>query len=84
MQQSIRSCVSAHQARLREVTAKLESLNPAAILARGFSITRTLPETTIVRDAAAVSLGEALEIVLARGSLTCEVKEKFRNGKKIV
>jgi exodeoxyribonuclease VII large subunit len=84
LQQSIRSCVSSRQARLREVTAKLDSLNPAAILARGFSITRTLPETTIVRDSAAVSRGQALEIVLASGSLTCDVKEKFKNGKKIV
>jgi exodeoxyribonuclease VII large subunit len=82
--QSIRSCISECQARLREANAKLESLNPTAILARGFSITRTLPETTIVRDSVAVSLGQALEIVLARGSLTCDVKEKFKNGKKIV
>ena len=48
LQQSIRSCVSERQARLREVNAKLDSLNPTAILARGFSITRTLPGTTII------------------------------------
>ena len=82
--QYLRSCISEYQARLREANAKLDSLNPTAILARGFSITRTLPETTIVRDSAAVSLGQALEIVLARGSLTCDVKETFKNGKKIV
>jgi exodeoxyribonuclease VII large subunit len=84
LQQSIRVCVSERQARLREVNAKLDSLNPTAILSRGFSITRTLPETAIVRDSAAVSLGQALEIVLANGSLTCGVKEKFKNGQKIV
>ena len=84
LQQSIRSCISERQARLREATAKLDSLNPTAILARGFSITRTLPETTIVRDSASVSLAQTLEIVLGRGSLTCEVKEKFKNGQKIV
>jgi len=84
LQQFIRSCVSERQAGMREVNAKLDSLNPTAILARGFSITRTLPETTIVRDSASVSLGQALEIVLARGSLTCDVKEKFKNGQKIV
>jgi exodeoxyribonuclease VII large subunit len=84
LQQSMRSCILERQARLREVNAKLDSLNPTAILSRGFSITRTLPEATIVRNSAAVSLGQALEIVLARGSLTCDVKEKFKNGKKIV
>jgi exodeoxyribonuclease VII large subunit len=82
--QSIRSCVSERQARLREATAKIDSLNPTAILARGFSITRTLPETTVVRDSTAVSPAQALEVVLAKGSLTCEVKERFKNGKKIV
>jgi exodeoxyribonuclease VII large subunit len=84
LQQSVRSCVSERQARLREVNAKLDSLNPTAILARGFSITRTLPGKTIVRDSASVPLGQALEIVLAEGSLTCDVKEKFKNGQKIV
>jgi exodeoxyribonuclease VII large subunit len=84
LQQSIRSCVSEHQAKLRELNAKLDSLNPTAILARGFSITRTLADARIVRDSAAVSLGQALEIVLAEGSLTCDVKEKFKNGQKIV
>ena len=84
LQQSIRLCISERQARLREVKAILDSLNPTAILARGFSITRTLPESTIVRDSAAVLRGQALEIVLAKGSLTCDVKEKFKNGKKIV
>jgi exodeoxyribonuclease VII large subunit len=84
LQQFMRSCVSEFQARLREANAKLDSLNPTAILARGFSITRLLPEKTIVRDSASISLGQTLEIVLARGSLTCDVKEKFRNGKKIV
>jgi exodeoxyribonuclease VII large subunit len=84
LQQSIRVCVSERQAMLREFNAKLDSLNPTAILSRGFSITRTLPETAIVRDSAAVSLGQALEIVLAKGSLTCGVKERFKNGQKIV
>jgi exodeoxyribonuclease VII large subunit len=84
MQQSMRSYVSELQAKLRELNAKLDSLNPTAILARGFSITRTLPDSRIVRDSAAVSLEQALEIVLAGGTLTCEVKEKFKNGKKIV
>jgi exodeoxyribonuclease VII large subunit len=84
LQHSMRFCISERQARLREVNAKLDSLNPTAILSRGFSITRTLPERIILRDSAAVSLAQALEIVLAGGTLTCEVKEKFKNGKKIV
>jgi exodeoxyribonuclease VII large subunit len=74
--QSLRATFSIEQARLRESKAKLDALSPQAILDRGYSIARTLPEKTIVRDAAVVSVGQALEIVLAKGSLTCDVKGK--------
>ncbi|MFO7687065.1 MAG: exodeoxyribonuclease VII large subunit [Desulfobacterales bacterium] len=82
LQQSMRSRVAEPQARLRELKAKLDSLNPTAILTRGYSITRTLPERVIIRDESSVAVGQALEIVLARGSLACDVKERFKNGKK--
>ncbi len=70
--------------RLRECDARLNGLNPTAILARGYSIARTLPELDIVRDSAVVSVNQKLEIILARGSISCDVKERFKNGKKII
>ncbi len=76
--------ISEKQTRLRECIAKLNGLNPTAILSRGYSITRTLPELSIVRDAVAVSVDQKLEIILAKGSISCDVKERFKNGKKIV
>ncbi|MFZ0242033.1 MAG: exodeoxyribonuclease VII large subunit, partial [Desulfobacterales bacterium] len=84
LRQAMQNGISDCQVRLREVDTKLDSLNPTAILARGFSITRTRPEAAIVRDSAAVALEQPLEIVLARGALTCVVKERFKNGEKIV
>jgi exodeoxyribonuclease VII large subunit len=59
---------------LRALAGKLESLSPLAILARGYSISRLLPDLTIVKDAASVRLGEAVSILLHRGSLTCRVE----------
>ncbi len=76
--------VSAERTRLREYVAQLSGLNPAAILSRGYSITRTLPELSIVKDSAAVAFGQHLEITLAKGSLGCDVKERFEDGKKII
>jgi exodeoxyribonuclease VII large subunit len=70
--------------RLRECDARLNGLNPRAILSRGYSIARTLPGLDIVRDSAAVSVNQKLEIILARGSMSCDVKERFKNGKKII
>jgi exodeoxyribonuclease VII large subunit len=51
-------------------------MNPSAILARGYSITRVLPEKSIVRDADSVSLDQQLEITLEKGALTCRVEGK--------
>jgi len=63
-------------AQLRERTAKLEVLSPAAILARGYSITRTIPEQKVVKDTESVALNQDLEVLMAKGSLLCRVKGK--------
>jgi exodeoxyribonuclease VII large subunit len=56
--------------------AKLEVLSPAAILARGYSITRTIPEQKVIRDTDSVYLNQDLEVMLAKGTLLCRVKGK--------
>ena len=61
---------------LREVSNALELLNPTAILSRGYSITRTIPDKTVVRDADSASQGQQLEILLGKGSLNVSVKNK--------
>jgi exodeoxyribonuclease VII large subunit len=61
---------------LRELEAKLHSLSPEAILARGYSITRTIPDEVVVRDPKEVSIGQDLEVMVVGGSLICSVKRK--------
>ena len=51
---------------MRELTAKLEALNPLAILARGYSVTRTIPDAIVVKDSNLVALEQDLEVMLAR------------------
>ena len=48
--------------------ARLQDLNPQAILARGYSITR-FPSGTIVRSAADVAIGQSLQVMLHKGHL---------------
>lgn len=60
----------------RELTAKLHTLSPNAILDRGYSITRTVPDGVIVKDPKAVHMGQDLELTLAKGALICRVKGK--------
>ncbi len=54
-------------------SARLDSLSPLAVLQRGYSITRALPEGRILRDAAAVTAGDSLEIQVLNGRLEAEV-----------
>jgi exodeoxyribonuclease VII large subunit len=54
----------------------LEALNPLAILQRGYSITRSMPQRTIVRNASQVKIGQSLEILLGTGQLTVSVDDK--------
>jgi exodeoxyribonuclease VII large subunit len=74
--------IKTKRARIREIVAKLEALSPIAILARGYSITRTMPEATVVKDPRVVSLNQDLEVVVAKGRLFCRVEGKITNGEK--
>jgi len=72
--------------RVKALNAQLSALSPAAVLDRGYSITRRPAEgntnQTIIKDAAAVAIGQRLEILLARGKLICSVEEKQEDGQK--
>jgi len=70
------------QIRMRELTAKLEALNPLAILARGYSVTRTIPDAIVVKDSNLVALEQDLEVMLAKGRLICRVRGKTNDGEK--
>jgi len=67
---------------LSKTIEKMNALNPTAILERGYSITRKITDKTIVRDSAVVSIGENLEIILAKGILSCNVEGKSSHVQK--
>lgn len=54
----------------------LEALNPMAILKRGYSITRTLPDHVILKNAQTVDIGRSIEILLGNGKLDATVSGK--------
>lgn len=74
--------VNSKVTRLRELRARLETLNPIAILERGYSITRTIPDSKVVLNPRMVSINQDLEVMVAKGTLTCRVKGKSENGPK--
>jgi exodeoxyribonuclease VII large subunit len=74
--------IDSRKAIIRELTAKLETLSPIAILHRGYSITRTIPDAKVVKDPRAVSLGQDLEVLVAKGRLFCRVEGKENHATK--
>ncbi len=65
-----------HSERLIRLDGMLRALNPTAALARGYSILRDPATGAAVVDAHAVADGQALEVLLARGTLDVEVKDR--------
>ena len=62
-------------ARVERLQASLAGLDPAAVLARGYSITRNAAGE-VLRDAGKASEGERLSTTLARGALESQVLKK--------
>jgi exodeoxyribonuclease VII large subunit len=62
------------QAHLAELRATLVSLDPTAVLERGYSIT-TNADGAVLRDASKVRPGERLQTRLARGTIDSEVQK---------
>ena len=67
------------QSRLSRLEAHTMSLNPQLMLERGYSIAETA-NGAIVRDAAALAVGEEIRVRFARGSVQAEVKRIVANG----
>jgi exodeoxyribonuclease VII large subunit len=62
--------------KLEASAGRLESLSPLNVLARGYSLTRSVPGQRVVKSVEQVKVGDPVEIVLADGRLQAEVKAK--------
>jgi exodeoxyribonuclease VII large subunit len=67
------NAVARRGAALTELAAKLDSLSPLSVLARGYGI--VYYENDIVKDSARLRVGDRIRIKLHRGSLGCAVEE---------
>jgi exodeoxyribonuclease VII large subunit len=55
--------------------AALDILSPLAVLGRGYSIVKKLPEGLIVKDAASVAVGNAVDIKVSSGGFRAKVTD---------
>lgn len=74
MGNQIRQQLNASSNRLHQGIRMIETVNPKAVLSRGYAIVRRGREARVVRSSNETAPGQELEILLGRGALTCEVK----------
>jgi len=70
----LRHHVRRDRALLTSLTGALDHLNPLSILARGYSVTRTVPAGAIVKDASDVKSGDMLSTKLHKGEVISRVR----------
>lgn len=69
--------IAAHWSSLDAVNAKLVSLNPEAVLQRGYAVVRGDGDS-VVRNYQDISIGEQLNIKLSKGQLDVKVIDKYK------
>jgi exodeoxyribonuclease VII large subunit len=57
------------------ISARIESLSPLGVLARGYAVCWNADRTAIVRAAGAVAPGDRVRVTLHEGELVCEVNQ---------
>ena len=80
LQISMLNKLSENRHLLRGLTSSIEALNPRAILKRGYSITRSLPEYGVVREPDDVSIQQQVEVMVSKGNLICRVERISKDG----
>jgi exodeoxyribonuclease VII large subunit len=72
---NIKIYISDQKNSLTRAQTAIQALNPLAVLQRGYSITRTLPEKTVVDDPRKTFQGQGLEVLLAKGVIQVVVEK---------
>lgn len=75
LERAIEGQLTGKQAALSLLEKGIRDLGPLSILKRGYSITRKLPEKTVVGDPSRVQEGEQVEVLLAQGGLECRIEK---------
>jgi exodeoxyribonuclease VII large subunit len=75
MGRAVRRRLQLARRHLDQTAARLESLSPLAVLARGYSLTQRADDGRLVRDAAELQPGERIATRFARGKAVSRVEE---------
>jgi len=77
LQQSMEQSLTHHRRDVAELAARLDSINPLSVLARGYSLTSNA-KGGLLKDANQVSIGDQIKTRLANGDIVSVVERKDR------
>ena len=75
---AMRDRLAGARQQLETAVAKLDSLSPLGVLARGYSVCWNADRTAIVRRSAEVAIGDRVHVTLHEGALRCDVAARDR------
>jgi len=82
----LRNAIEGLKKRVRSDMAILDTLSPLAVLNRGYSIVKSLPEGLIIRRADAVTVGSDVDVKVSQGGFRAQVtgvyEERERDGER--
>jgi exodeoxyribonuclease VII large subunit len=73
---ALRAQLALSRADLRAVAERLDALSPMAVLGRGYSIARRLPDRRVISRLAHIREGQNLEVLVTDGAITCLARNK--------
>jgi len=76
LQKAISVIINERKSSFKNLSEKLNTLSPLAILSRGYSVCYMVPEKTIVKSSDDVKIGQQVDILLFKGDIVCKVLEK--------
>ncbi len=62
--------------RIKKETQRLDSLNPWAVIDRGYSICRKLPDLEIIKKLEQVEIGDGVEVIISDGKIFGNINKK--------
>lgn len=67
--------LESRRSRLENLTGRLDTLSPLAVLGRGYSIAYAMPDRRVLRSASETAPGEGVLIQMSKGSVECTVQK---------
>lgn len=76
METGINTFLQLRRTRAAALASRLSGLNPSAVLERGYSIVRRMPDRIIVTGTDQVDTGQHVEVIVSKGKMICRVEKK--------